>query len=155
VGAGLNQNISHLVEYGFSNFSYSPTIGLQLNYKDWSFYNSYGEFGFQIAATNRFELDSVQKLTTTLYYEKLNGFQNLNGNLEYGYKRLALLIGGSMRSYIVGAGYMVANQHQILLSSNWQRNLVSNGEQFNIQLGYHWKMCHRPTRQRFTVTPSF
>ncbi|MEY3591064.1 MAG: hypothetical protein RLZZ38_13 [Bacteroidota bacterium] len=155
VGAGLNQNISHLAEYGFSNFSYSPTIGLQLNYKDWSFYNSYGEFGFQIAATNRFELDSVQKLTTTLYYEKLNGFQNLNGNLEYGYKRLALLIGVSMRSYIVGAGYMVADQHQILLSSNWQRNLLSNGEQFNVQLGYHWTLTHRPTLQRFTGTPSF
>lgn len=50
---------------------------------------------------------------------------------------------------------VVANQHQILLSSNWQRNLLSNGEQFNIQLGYHWKMCHRPTLQRFTGTPSF
>jgi len=155
VGVGLNRNISHLVEYGFSNERYSPSVGLQLNYKDWSFYNSYGEFGFQIAATYRYELDSLQKLTTTLYYEKLNGFQNLNGNLEYAYKRLTLLIGGSTRSYIVGAGFMVADNQQLLLSSNWQRNLLSTGEQLNIQLGYHWKICHRASQRSFTGTPSF
>jgi len=155
IGAGLNQNFSHLSDYGFSDFSYSPTIGLQLNYKDWSLYNSYGEFGFQLAATNKFAIDSLQQLTTILYFEKLNGFQNFSGNLQYRYKRLALLIGGSVRSYIVGAGYMVANHHQILLSSNWQRNLLSNGEQFNIQLGYHLNICHHPTQKKITVNPSF
>ncbi|MFM8596339.1 MAG: hypothetical protein ACKOBN_04490 [Flavobacteriales bacterium] len=155
VGAGLNQNISHIPEIGFSSIKYSPTIGLQLNYKDWSIYNSIGEFGFQVAATNRFSLDSLQQITTTLYYERLYGFQRLSGNIEYGYKRLALLIGYSMRSYIAGAGYMVADNQQLLLSANWQRNLLSIGEQYNIQLGYHWSLCHRPTLRKFTGTPSF
>lgn len=140
---------------GQINSSYGVQIGAQANYKDWSFYSSAGSNGFNMGATNRFDLDSTQHFLTTVYYEHLYGFQKLSANVNYQYRGLSLLIGGAYRSYLMGAGYQFKNGHSFMLSSKWERNLLSTGQQLNLQLGYHFSLTHRPTARHFTGTPSF
>ena len=135
--------------------SYSVQIGAQANYKDWSFYTSAGSNGFNAGATNRFDLDSTQHFISTVYYEQFFGFQSLGANVIYQYKALSLLLGGTYRSCMTGAGYQFKNGHSFMLSSKWERNLLSTGQQLNLQLGYHFSLTHRPTARQFTGTPSF
>jgi len=146
---GYTQGIGQITK------TYAAQLGIQANYKDWSFYTSVGQNGLSVGATQRFDLDSTQKFISTVYFERNFGFQNLGANVIYQYKYFSILLGGAWRSYVLGAGYQFENGHALMLSSKWNRNLLSNGEQLNLQLGYHFALTHRPTIKQFTGTPSF
>jgi len=135
--------------------SYTAQLGIQANYKDWNFFTALSPNGINVGATQRFALDSTQKFITTIYFERSFGFQRLSANVIYQYRDFSLLLGGAWRSYVLGAGYQFENGHALMLSSKWERNLLSNGQQFNLQLGYHFALAHRPTIKQFTGTPSF
>ena len=135
--------------------SYTAQLGIQANYKDWNFFTALSPNGINVGATQRFALDSTQKFITTIYFERSFGFQRLSANVIYQYRDFSLLLGGAWRSYVLGAGYQFENGHALMLSSKWERNLLSNGQHFNLQLGYHFALAHRPTIKQFTGTPSF
>jgi hypothetical protein len=156
VAASGFQNGGFIIGSGNLIPSYSAQLGVQANYKDWSFFAAGGNNGLNIGATQRFDLDSTQKFIATVFYERYFGFQTLCANVIYQYKDFSLLMGGAFRSYLMGVGYQFENGHALMLSSKWQGNLLSNGKQLNLQLGYHFSLTHRPSFvSHTTITPSF
>lgn len=147
---GFYQNlpISNPTSFGFK-------AGIQLNYKNVQLHAAANEFYIGFGAAQNFKLDSLQQIGYQIYYEKNYGFQNLRANINYNYQKYTLMLGAGAQLFTAGLGLQLPKRQEIQLSGNINRNLLSSGSQWSLQLNYRWAFVHRASTMKFTGTPSF
>ena len=177
---GLNYNAyrfsSPVIEFITDKYQLTDlNLGFQLRYKNWqlfsgvnAIYSSKVDIGsleplyltnlpsYHVGLKKSFQLDSLQSLDATLFYEYFEGVQSINTSLSYFRKTDHFLLGYTRRQFNLGYGRQIARAHQIMLSLNLnQPSLLSNTLRYGLQLNYKWQLMQRPSRPHFTGTPSF
>lgn len=177
---GLNYNAyrfsSPVIEFFTEKYQLADVnLGFQLRYKNWQFfsgvnaiYSSKVDIGsleplyltnlpsYHVGLKKTFQLDSIQSLDATLFYEYYEGFQSINTSVSYFRKTNHFLLGCTRRQFNLGYGRQIAGAHQIMLSLNLnQPSLLSNTLRYGLQLNYKWQLMQRPSRPHFTGTPAF
>ena len=177
---GLNYNAyrfsSPVIEFFTEKYQLADIdLGFQLRYKNWQFfsgvnaiYSSKVDIGsleplyltnlpsYHVGLKKSFQLDSLQSLDATLFYEYYEGFQSINTSVSYFRKTNHFLLGYTNRQFNLGYGRQIAGAHQIMLSLNLnQPSLLNNTLRYGLQLNYKWQLMQRPSRPHFTGTPSF
>lgn len=177
---GLNYNAyrfsSPVIEFFTEKYQLADlNLGFQLRYKNWQFfsgvnaiYSSKVDIGsleplyltnlpsYHVGLKKTFQLDSIQSLDATLFYEYYEGFQSINTSVSYFRKTNHFLLGCTRRQFNLGYGRQIAGAHQIMLSLNFnQPSLLSNTLRYGLQLNYKWQVMQRPSRPHFTGTPAF
>ena len=177
---GLNYNAyrfsSPVIEFFTEKYQLADIdLGFQLRYKNWQFfsgvnaiYSSKVDIGsleplyltnlpsYHVGLKKTFQLDSIQSLDATLFYEYYEGFQSINTSVSYFRKTNHFLLGYTNRQFNLGYGRQIAGAHQIMLSLNLnQPSLLSNTLRYGLQLNYKWQLMQRPSRPHFTGTPAF
>lgn len=177
---GLNYNdyrlSSPVIEFVTEKYQLTDlNLGFQLRYKNWQFfsgvnaiYSSKVDIGsleplyltnlpsYHVGLKKSFQLDSLQSLDATLFYEYFEGVQSINTSVSYFRKTDHFLLGYTRRQFNLGYGRHIARAHQIMLSLNLnQPSLLNNTLRYGLQLNYKWQLMQRPSRPHFTGTPSF
>ena len=177
---GLNYNAyrfsSPVIEFFTEKYQLADlNLGFQLRFKNWQFfsgvnaiYSSKVDIGsleplyltnlpsYHVGLKKTFQLDSIQSLDATLFYEYYEGFQSINTSVSYFRKTNHFLLGCTRRQFNLGYGRQIAGAHQIMLSLNFnQPSLLSNTLRYGLQLNYKWQVMQRPSRPHFTGTPAF
>ena len=177
---GLNYNAyrfsSPVIEFFTEKYQLADlNLGFQLRYKNWQFfsgvnaiYSSKVDIGsleplyltnlpsYHVGLKKSFQLDSLQSLDATLFYEYFEGVQSINTSVSYFRKTDHFLLGYTRRQFNLGYGRQIARAHQIMLSLNLnQPSLLNNTLRYGLQLNYKWQLMQRPSRPHFTGTPSF
>jgi hypothetical protein len=177
---GLNYNdyrlSSPVIEFVTEKYQLTDlNLGFQLSYKNWQFfsgvnaiYSSKVDIGsleplyltnlpsYHVGLKKSFQLDSLQSLDATLFYEYFEGVQSINTSVSYFRKTDHFLLGYTRRQFNLGYGRHIARAHQIMLSLNLnQPSLLNNTLRYGLQLNYKWQLMQRPSRPHFTGTPSF
>jgi len=177
---GLNYNdyrlSSPVIEFVTEKYQLTDlNLGFQLSYKNWQFfsgvnaiYSSKVDIGsleplyltnlpsYHVGLKKSFQLDSLQSLDATLFYEYFEGVQSINTSVSYFRKTDHFLLGYTRRQFNLGYGRHSARAHQIMLSLNLnQPSLLNNTLRYGLQLNYKWQLMQRPSRPHFTGTPSF
>lgn len=177
---GLNYNAyrfsSPVIEFITDKYQLTDlNLGFQLRYKNWqlfsgvnAIYSSKVDIGsleplyltnlpsYHVGLKKSFQLDSIQSLDATLFYEYYEGFQSINTSVSYFRKTDHFLLGYAHRQYNIGYGRQIARAHQIMLSLNLnQPSSLNNTLRYGLQLNYKWQLMQRPSRPHFTGTPSF
>jgi hypothetical protein len=177
---GLNYNAyrfsSPVIEFFTEKYQLADlNLGFQLRYKNWQFfsgvnaiYSSKVDIGsleplyltnlpsYHVGLKKSFQLDSLQSLDATLFYEYFEGFQSINSSVSYFRKTDHFLLGYTRRQFNLGYGRQIAGAHQIMLSLNLnQPSLLNNTLRYGLQLNYKWQLMQRPSRPHFTGTPAF
>ena len=177
---GLNYNAyrfsSPVIEFFKDKYQLADlNLGFQLRYKNWQFfsgvnaiYSSKVDIGsleplyltnlpsYHVGLKKTFQLDSIQSLDATLFYEYYEGFQSINTSVSYFRKTNHFLLGCTRRQFNLGYGRQIAGAHQIMLSLNFnQPSLLNNTLRYGLQLNYKWQLMHKPATRKFTGTPAF
>ncbi len=177
---GLNYNAyrlsSPVIEFFTEKYQLADlNLGFQLRYKNWQFfsgvnaiYSSKVDIGsleplyltnlpsYHVGLKKSFQLDSLQSLDATLFYEYFEGVQSINTSVSYFRKTDHFLLGYTRRQFNLGYGRQISGAHQIMLSLNLnQPSLLSNTLRYGLQLNYKWRVMQRPSRPHFTGTPAF
>ena len=177
---GLNYNAyrfsSPVIEFFTEKYQLADlNIGFQLRYKNWQFfsgvnaiYSSKADIGslepvyltnlpsYHVGLKKTFQLDSIQSLDATLFYEYYEGFQSINTSVSYFRKTNHFLLGYTNRQFNLGYGRQLAGAHQVMLSLNFnQPSLLNNTLRYGLQLNYKWQLMHKPATRKFTGTPAF
>ncbi len=177
---GLNYNAyrfsSPVIEFITDKYQLADlNLGFQLRYKTWqlfsgvnAIYSSKADIGsleplyltnlpsYHVGLKKSFQLDSLQSLDATLFYEYYEGFQSINTSVSYFRKTNHFLLGCTRRQFNLGYGRQIAGAHQIMLSLNLnQPSLLNNTLRYGLQLNYKWQVMQRPSRPHFTGTPAF
>ena len=177
---GLNYNAyrfsSPVIEFFTEKYQLADlNLGFQLRFKNWQFfsgvnaiYSSKVDIGsleplyltnlpsYHVGLKKSFQLDSLQSLDATLFYEYFEGVQSINTSVSYFRKTDHFLLGYTRRQFNLGYGRQIARAHQIMLSLNLnQPSLLNNTLRYGLQLNYKWQLMQRPSRPHFTGTPAF
>jgi len=177
---GLNYNdyrlSSPVIEFVTEKYQLTDlNLGFQLSYKNWQFFSGVNAIysskvdigsleplyltnlpGYHVGLKKSFQLDSLQSLDATLFYEYFEGVQSINTSVSYFRKTDHFLLGYTRRQFNLGYGRHIARAHQIMLSLNLnQPSLLNNTLRYGLQLNYKWQLMQRPSRPHFTGTPSF
>ena len=172
---GLNYNAyrfsSPVIEFFTEKYQLADlNLGFQLRYKNWQFfsgvnaiYSSKVDIGsleplyltnlpsYHVGLKKSFQLDSLQSLDATLFYEYYEGFQSIYTSVSYFRKTDHFLLGYTRRQFNLGYGRQIARAHQIMLSLNLnQPSLLNNTLRYGLQLNYKWQVMQRPSRPHCT-----
>ena len=172
---GLNYNAyrfsSPVIEFFTEKYQLADlNLGFQLRYKNWQFfsgvnaiYSSKVDIGsleplyltnlpsYHVGLKKSFQLDSLQSLDATLFYEYFEGVQSINTSVSYFRKTDHFLLGYTRRQFNLGYGRQIAGAHQIMLSLNLnQPSLLNNTLRYGLQLNYKWQVMQRPSRPHCT-----
>ena len=172
---GLNYNAyrfsSPVIEFFTEKYQLADlNLGFQLRYKNWQFfsgvnaiYSSKVDIGsleplyltnlpsYHVGLKKSFQLDSLQSLDATLFYEYFEGVQSINTSVSYFRKTDHFLLGYTRRQFNLGYGRQIARAHQIMLSLNLnQPSLLNNTLRYGLQLNYKWQVMQRPSRPHCT-----
>jgi hypothetical protein len=177
---GLNYNAyrfsSPVIEFFTEKYQLADlNLGFQLRYKNWqlfsgvnAIYSSKVDIGsleplyltnlpsYHVGLKKSFQLDSLQSLDATLFYEYCEGFQSINTSVSYYRNTNHILLGYARRQFNLGYGRQIAGAHQVMLSLNFnQPSLLNNSLRYGVQLNYKWQLMHKPATRKFNGMPAF
>jgi hypothetical protein len=153
-------------------------LGIQLRYKNWQFFSGVNSIysskayvmtggiepvyltniaSYHVGLQKSFQIDSLQTIATSLFYEQQQGFHYFNASVNYERKAQSYVLGLSVNQLSLGFGQQLAKAHRVMLSFNVnQPSLLNNSIiRCGVQLNYKWQLMHKPSVLKFTGTPSF
>lgn len=181
VGVQFNQFQLAFIESGNIKLPVSNlNTGLQIRYKNWQLFSGISALystkyshtfpgdttpvyftsypSFNLGLKKVFELDSTQRIETTVLYSNEQGFNSLAASGSFYRKSQHFLFGYGYRQFNVGYGRQFAGTHQVMLSFNLnQPSLLSSNSnyRYGFQLNYKRQLMQRASERSFTGTPSF
>jgi hypothetical protein len=180
---GLNYNHYHLgspvIEFLTEKYQLADLdLGFQLKYKNWQLFSGVNSIysskeyittgglepvyltnfaRYHVGLQKSFQLDSLQSIDASLFYENSQGFHYFNASMIYKRKTQSYLLGLSVNQLSLGYGQQIADAHQVMLSFSLnQPSLLDNSIlRYGVQLNYKWQLMHKPATRKFTGTTAF